>query len=697
MAIDRYEDLPGIISELQDGGLQIFEENGAPAVLVLGTAEKGTSDLAVQVSRAQEIENRFGKAGTLTRGMYEVLQGGAGNVNVMRIGAKSAILFGVGTDDMNSDPSSIETLLKDKDASALYFLRYVSPASLGPNADLGHLQIKNAVGQIVYDNNPGGQAIDTGEVLVSGEFEGGIDIGNPLDSEDFVSFEDAAKDKIAQEDSFAAVLVAPANYTLSQTPNAGSVSVSIDGDEIADEDYSVVGAVLTLDAPASADNKPVVVSYEYDSEEALNLRFGSDGTDLSKMEVYESMSEAYRRLETEEYAMIVPMGVEMDTRNVKDGDLVVLSNDARIQVGRRFPVAGSKGDALGLLFAEEYDGEFFYFWDTDNDGVAEIWPAIGGASATTKIDGSALAASDFKEINFAQQLANFCFVASANEYNVLGVIGTSLPASFAPKDVSKWIGKEPVLDADGNLIANGTGLLGNKLLVGKLNHKPGLFATTSGDFQGASGSTGGNIEKDRGGRPVDIGRYISVYSAPQTFFNSVDETGFGYHANGAAYYAGFITTLASQSSPSNKIAPDAVAPLKLSKAKLNSLAKYGYVALKQKNRVLRFSDAPTAARKASDFVRLTTMRVVDEVVNDVRRIAEPYIGEGNTSAARKSLETNILQLLGKKQDAGVIQRFEAKVSATTKQRIEGDMTVELILIPPFEVRKIQIVTSLAKS
>ncbi|MDD3412437.1 MAG: hypothetical protein PHY47_00390 [Lachnospiraceae bacterium] len=693
MAIDRYEDLPGIISELQDGGLQIFEENSAPAVLVLGTAAQGTSDAVVQVTRAQEIENRFGKTGTLVRGMYEVLQGGSTNVNVQRIGARSAILFGVGTDDMNSDPSSIETLLKDQDASKLYFLRYVSPASRGPNEDVGHLKIKNAVGQVVYDNNPGGQMIDTGEVLVSGDFEGGIDIGNPLNSEDFVSFEEAAKDKVEQEDLFTAISPAPASYSLSQVPNAGTVVVTVDGEEIAAADFSLAGQTLTLSTPSEEE---VVVSYEYDSEEALNIRFGSDGVALSKMELYEALSEAYKSIETEEYAMVVPMGVELDTKNVKDGDTVVLASDARIQVGRRFPVPGSKGDALGTLFVEEYDGEFFYFWDINNDGVAEIYPSIGAASATTKIDGSALQVGDFKEVNFAHQLAQYCYTASANEYNVLGVIGTSLPASFAPKDVSKWIGKEPTFDADSNMIVNGTGLLGNKIMVGKVNHKAGLFATSNDIYQGASGSTGGNIEKDRGGRPVDMGRYISVYSAPQTFFNSVDETGFGYHANGAAYYAGFITSLAPQSSPSNKIAPDAVSPLKLSKAKLNSLAKFGFVSLKQKNRVLRFSDAPTAARKASDFQRLTTMRVVNDVIDDIRTIAAPYIGEANTSASRKSLETNINVLLGKKQEAGVIQRFEAKVSATTKQRIEGDMTVELILVPPFEVRKIEVVTSLAK-
>lgn len=696
MAIDKFENLPGIISELQDGGLQIFEENGAPAVLVLGTAERGVSDTPIQVTRAQEEENRFGKSGNLIRGMYEVLQGGAGNVNVMRIGAKSAILFGVGTDDMNTNPTSIETLLKDADAGKVYSVRYTTPASRGPNEVVGHLKIRNAVGQVVYDSNPGGQLIDTGEVLVSGEFIGGSDIGALGDPEDFVVFEDVAKDKVANEDIFAAVPTAPASFTLSETPNAGTAKVFLDNVEVAHADYTITGDVLAFATITDADGKEVKVTYEYDAEASLNLRDGSDGVALSKMELYEALEDAYRRLETEEYKMLVPMGIELDTPNSVDGDLIIVRADERLPENRRYPLAGMKGDGLGKLYKEEYDGEYFYFWDIDGDGEAEIYPNVGSASATTKIDGTALAGDEFKEVNFAYQLANFCFVASSNEYNVLGTIGTSIPKSFAPKDVSKWVGKEPVTDVDDEIIQNGTGLLGEKLLAGTLNHKPGFYATSNGDFQGVGGATGGNVEKDRGGRPIDIGRYISVYAMPMTFFNPVDETGFGYNASGAAYYAGFITTLASQSAPTNKIATDASSPLRLSKAKLDSLAKFSYVALKQKNRVLRISDAPTAARKDSDFTRLTTMRVVDEIIDDVRAIAEPYIGEPNTAASRKSLETNIIESLRISQEGGLIQRFEVKVSATTTQRIQGDMTVELVIVPPFETRKIEVITSLAK-
>lgn len=708
--IDRFEDLPGIISELQDGGLQIFEENGSPAVLVLGTAESGLSDVPVQVTRAQEEENRFKKSGTLIRGMYETLQGGAGNVNLMRIGARSAILFGVGTDNMVTNPTSIETLLKDADAGKAYLIRYVTPATRGPNELVGHLKVKNAAGALVYDGNPGGQLIDTGEVLVSGAFTGGADIGAAGDPDDFVALEDVAVDKVQVTGeavgAIPGVPTAADQFDLSESlTNAGTYVVYVDGDEIAESLFTINAGAgtagvdqLEIDSVTAGYTgaEAVTIDFTYDDDAAHNLREGADGTNLSLMELYEALEGAYRSLETEEYKMVIPMGTAVDSKNTEDGDIVVLSSDERIAAGRRYPVPGSAGDALAKLFIEEYDGEFFYFWDTNDDGVAEVYPSVGSATSATKIDGSALTAEDFTEVNFPYQLAAFCFKTSSNEYNVLGAIGTSTPASFSAKDVSKWIGKEPTYDVDGNIVVNGTGLLGNKLMVGLANHEPGFYGTDLEEYQGSSGAVGGGVLEDRGGRPIDIGRYLSVYSAPQTFFNPVDETGFGYHANGAAYYGGYITTLATKSSPSNKIAPDAVSPVKLSKAKLNSLAKYSYVGLKQKNRVLRFSDAPTAARKTSDFKRLTTMRVIDETIDDIRLVAAPYIGEPNTVSARQSLESNLITLLGEKQEDGVIQRFEIKVSATTKQRIEGDMTVELVIVPPFEVKKIEVVTSLAK-
>lgn len=696
MAIDRYENLPAIISELQDGAFKIVVNNTDPSVLVLGTAEKGVSDRPIQARKAQEAEARFGLKGTLTRGMYEAGAGGATNIFQMRIGAKSAILYGVGTDDQVLNPTSIETLLKDQDAADVYLVRYLSPATRGPNEIVGRLQIKNAVGQLVFDNNPGGQPIELGEVMVSGDLTGGTDIGDSGDPEDFISLRAIAQDKVSATQTFSAVSTAPATFTLTHAPNAGSAVVKIAGVEQANDSFTISGTTLTLDDPTDADNKAVVVTYDYDAAPLYDLRDGSDGIDLSNMELYEALDKAYQIIETEEFKQLVPMGALLDAKNVADGHTVILSSSERVPVGQRYPVAGSKGDVLGKLFVEEYEGERFYFWDINGDGVAEIFPSVGSADATTKISGEDLLAGDFKEVNFAYQLANACFVISSNEYNVNGFIGTSLPASMSVKDVSIWVGKEPVLDSDDEIVQDGTGLLGNKHMVGKLNYNPGFYGTDGGDLPGAGAALSGGVLTDRGGKPIDIGRFLSIYCWPQTFTNPVDTTGFGYIANGAAYYAGLVSALIPQSAPTNKVAQGAESLVKLPKTKLDLLSKYHFVGLKQKNRVFRISDAPTAAQAGSDFVRLSTVRVLDRIIDIVREVAEPYIGEPNSTQARLSLETNLRTRLGAELKNNLMQRFEVSVIATAKQRIEGDADVELVIVPPFEMKKIRVFTSLAR-
>lgn len=709
MALDKFENLPGIIHELQDGGLQISEASTAPAVLVLGTASQGVSGRKVQVVRAQESESQFEKEGTLVRGMYETLAGGSTNTFLYRLNAKSAILYGLGTDNQVTSPTSIETLIKDGAAADLYSVFYQTPATLGPNATVGRLRVKNAVGTLVYDNNPGGQPIDLGEVIVSGDFDAGVNVGT---ASTFVTLRDLAQEAVEVTGEAAGSI--PGTPTAADTfdlansdTNAGSYVVYVDGNEIANSLWTInVGAgaggvdQLEIDSVTAgyAGAEAVTIDYTYDADVDHEMRDGSDGLNPSKMEMYEALEEAYRSLENDEVDIVIPQNVYLDDKNIVDGDSIILSSNESLSVGRRYPVAGSAGDGLGKLYIEEYQGEFFYFWDINGDGQAEIYPVgIGSASATTGIDGEALTASDFREVNFAYQLANFCFSLSVNDNEVTGVIGTKGPSSYSNKDISLWIGKEPTINADGEISANGSGLLGNKFVAGSLTREKGFFATESGWMPtSVEFDSDPDILTDRNGHKIDIGKYISLTAMYMTFFNPTDETGFGYQANMAGFYGGFYSALPSNSAPTNKVVSGIRAPFRVSKTKLNSLAKYKFVAIKQKESRLRISDAPTAARDDSDFTRLTTMRIVADVIDSVRDVAEPYIGESNTALARTSLETGIVRELSRLQELGFINRFEARVSATTAQEITGDSTVELTIVPAFELRKITVITSLAR-
>ena len=116
-----FENLPGVFSEKVDGGLDIFQPQVAPQTVVLGTAAKGAADELVRVIRTADIVAQYGLDGTLTRGMYEVKDGGASNIRVYRMGATSAKAEGVGNSAYaaSGDPGYIiET--SDRDDTAIH-------------------------------------------------------------------------------------------------------------------------------------------------------------------------------------------------------------------------------------------------------------------------------------------------------------------------------------------------------------------------------------------------------------------------------------------------------------------------------------------------------------------------------------------------------------------------------------------------
>ena len=427
---------------------------------------------------------------------------------------------------------------------------------------------------------------------------------------------------------------------------------------------------------------------------------GTDGVNPSRMKLYEYLHTSYQLLENEDIDEVVPMDVYMDDLNIIDmtaGEITTLDLASLTD----YPITGSTKDVLGNVFIEEYEGTTYFFWDMDNDGIAEIFPTgIGSADASTKIDGTGLTSADFTEVNFAYQLANFCYNLSVNNNECTGIIGTLPPLSFSPKDIANWVGSLPKYSVqnDGSeyidsAADNGTGLLGNKFMAGKWGYQGsvkegGFVATDSGNLNGT------NIT-DSGGHIIDIGKYISIVPGYPVLSNASAVNVNGYIASGASTYAGFYSTLDSKSAPTNKVLKGLRMPNRLSNAKLDLLAGAKYTMFAEKPKGVVVSDAPTAARQDSDYQRLSTVRIVKDVVDVVRSVADPFIGEANTAQRRAALKTAAEAGLLKLQKAGYIQRFNLAVTATPQQQVQGDANIDLVIVPAFELRQITIVLSLS--
>jgi len=426
---------------------------------------------------------------------------------------------------------------------------------------------------------------------------------------------------------------------------------------------------------------------------------GTDGLNPSLMEQYESLYQAYDLLENQDADIIIPMNVYLDSPNVIDQ-----GNGATtitLPGVNQYPLPGSPSDALGKLFVEEFQGQSWFFWDTDNDGDAEIWPTQGSASATTKINGDPLTAADFHEVNFAYQLANFCFDTSENSVEMTGVIGVLPPKSFALKDISTWIGTQPTLqqaDNGSTSIAgpadNGTGLLGNKFMAGRFGYRAsagfgGFIKTDSGFIDGAE-------LKDENEHFVDMGKHISVVAQWATAFTPFDPTGFGQTVSMASYYGGLYSTLPPASAPTNKSVASATLPFRVSNTNLDRLSKFRYVTFRRSPTAnIVVTDAPTAARPDSDYQRLSTMRIVKEVIDAIRRFGQPFIGEPNNAAQRAALRTVLENALNSLLKAGDLQRYALEIISNPADQVLGKAFIQLDLVPAFELRQLTVILSLA--
>lgn len=172
--------------------------------------------------------------------------------------------------------------------------------------------------------------------------------------------------------------------------------------------------------------------------------------------------------------------------------------------------------------------------------------------------------------------------------------------------------------------------------------------------------------------------------------------GLPYTANGQAAYAGMISSLDANESPTNKSIPNALRMrYDLSNAQLTALQGMRFVAMRKKpGRNPVVCDAMTAAAPGSDFVRLTTVRITYAAMDVVRTVCDPFIGQPNTVAKRNAMEAAITKGLSALVNLGALRKYSFTVSSSVTQQVLGIIDIELILVPVFEIRTVRAVVKL---
>ena len=210
----------------------------------------------------------------------------------------------------------------------------------------------------------------------------------------------------------------------------------------------------------------------------------------------------------------------------------------------------------------------------------------------------------------------------------------------------------------------------------------------------------GNDIVDKDGNKMDLGWYTSVVVGPEPVV--ISDTLGTYYGSPAIAYAALNASLKPESAPTNKALPGVKGmKYKFSNKQMNELVGNRMVVFKLKNEgtatassVPFVVDGCTAGAPGSDYARLATVKVVTDVVDQVREVADPFLGEPNTVEQRNALSALISKRLSYLMEQGEILHYEFEISATIQQVVLGECSIALTLVAPQELRKITTVVAL---
>ena len=210
----------------------------------------------------------------------------------------------------------------------------------------------------------------------------------------------------------------------------------------------------------------------------------------------------------------------------------------------------------------------------------------------------------------------------------------------------------------------------------------------------------GNDIVDSQGNKMDLGWYTSVVAGPDPVM--VSDTLGTYYGSAAIAYAALNASLKPESAPTNKALPGVKGmKYKFSNKQMNDLVGNRMVVFKLKNEgTATASSTPyvvegiTSGAPNSDYARISTVKVVTDVVDQIREVADPFLGEPNTVEQRNALAALISKRLSYLLNKGEIQHYEFEINATIQQVLLGECSISLTLVCPMELRKITTVVAL---
>jgi hypothetical protein len=244
------------------------------------------------------------------------------------------------------------------------------------------------------------------------------------------------------------------------------------------------------------------------------------------------------------------------------------------------------------------------------------------------------------------------------------------------------------------------------LLAGQFAENQTLNHTATIAYVGASAPSGNTLSqvKTNVDRLLKLSNqysgYVSVVASPELGYVLPGRSDL-YFTNGVVTYAALVSTLRAESAPTNKrVYGVAGIHYNLSLRQLNELTGAKYVTFRLKGNQVVVTDGCTTApdyylggtKQASDFARLSTLRITQAASQLVREVTESFIGEPNRMPQYNSMNATIKGALEGMKAAGAIMDYRFTVVNRGGTLSEAVVTLELI--PAFEMKKVTVNVSL---
>ena len=154
----------------------------------------------------------------------------------------------------------------------------------------------------------------------------------------------------------------------------------------------------------------------------------------------------------------------------------------------------------------------------------------------------------------------------------------------------------------------------------------------------------------------------------------------------AAAVAGLMSTLAPQSSPTNKIIPGVVKlDQRFSYGEISDLIKAGVLVLEERQGVRVVRGITTEMASNGPFRQITTRRITDFAKAGIRQASDGFIGRLNNQRVRKALQTAIAGFLTSMVQDEALTGFTVDVTATRDDEIAGRAIVNAVIQPTFSI------------